>query len=83
MSKCQHCKTPNPENYFNCRSCGRRASEPKFTTNSFVREGAWATAIRKDQVDFSSKDMNVHIKETQEKNAKEREKKMNSLIKWK
>jgi hypothetical protein len=42
-----------------------------------------ATAIRKDQIDFGTKDMNVHIKETQEKNAKAREKKINSLIKWK
>jgi|TARA_R100001530_G_scaffold117789_1_gene84944 hypothetical protein len=34
--KCQHCDNPNPENWFFCRDCGKRASAPKFTTNSFV-----------------------------------------------
>ena len=40
MSKCQHCKEPNPENWFYCRECGKRASAPKFTTNSFMRTEA-------------------------------------------
>ena len=35
-TKCQHCDKPNPENWFYCRDCGRRATPPKFTTNSFI-----------------------------------------------
>ena len=38
--KCQHCDEPNPENWFHCRGCGKRASEPKFTVNSFMRTEA-------------------------------------------
>lgn len=34
--KCQHCDNPNPKNWFYCRGCGKRASAPKFTTNSFI-----------------------------------------------
>ena len=83
MANCQHCNTPNPEGHFNCRSCGKRAHPSKWSTQFVVRDTPMATAIRKDQIDFSTKDRNVHIKETQEKNAKAREKKMRLLIKWK
>ena len=40
MPKCQHCNKSNPENWFYCRECGKRASAPKFTTNSFMRTEA-------------------------------------------
>ena len=40
MPKCQHCEEPNPEYWFYCRECGKRASKPKFTTNSFMRTEA-------------------------------------------
>tara|TARA_R100000963_G_C4606723_1_gene78498 strand:- start:505 stop:708 length:204 start_codon:yes stop_codon:yes gene_type:complete len=33
---CQHCNEPNPENWFYCRECGKRASAPKWTINSWV-----------------------------------------------
>ena len=36
MNKCIHCKKENIENWFNCRSCGKRASESKFTTNMWM-----------------------------------------------
>lgn len=83
MSKCQHCNTPNPEGFFNCPSCGGRANESKWSTNTFIRHGDYATAIRKDLVDFGTKDMNEHIKETKKKNDVARDKKINSKIKWK
>jgi hypothetical protein len=35
--KCQYCDEPNPENWFYCRGCGKRASQRKFTTNSWMR----------------------------------------------
>ena len=66
---CQHCDAPNPEGYFNCRSCGKRASKPKWTPQFVVREdNSWARAIRTDQIDFSTKDMDEHIKEQKKKN---------------
>ena len=33
---CVHCKSPNPEQWFYCCKCGRKASESKFTTNLFM-----------------------------------------------
>ena len=70
MSKnCQHCNEPNPEGLFNCASCGQRAHPSKWSTQFVVRENnPWAAAIRKDQIDFSSKDMNEHQKELKKKN---------------
>ena len=82
MAKCQHCSTPNPEGMFNCPSCGKRAHPPKWSTQFVMRDTPMATAIRKDQIDFGSKSMGDHIKKAQKKNAKAREKKMNSLVKW-
>ena len=39
-ASCQHCDKPNPENWFYCRECGKRASAPKFTTNTWMRTEA-------------------------------------------
>jgi hypothetical protein len=36
MNKCVHCKKNNKENWFYCKSCGKRASESKFTTNMWM-----------------------------------------------
>mgnify|MGYP001196122152 FL=1 len=83
MANCQHCKKPNKEGNFNCPSCGKRAHPPRWSTQFVMRDTPMAAAIRKDQINFGSKNMGDHIKETQKKNAKDREKKMNSLIKWK
>ena len=33
---CQYCNEPNPESWFYCRECGKRASAPKWTINSWV-----------------------------------------------
>ena len=33
---CQHCNEQNDENWFYCRKCGKRATEPKWTVNSFM-----------------------------------------------
>jgi RNA polymerase subunit RPABC4/transcription elongation factor Spt4 len=79
---CQHCSKPNPEGMFNCPSCGERAHPPKWSTQFVMRDTPMAKAIRTDQIDFGSKSMGDHIEQVQKKNAKAREKKMNSLIKW-
>ena len=57
MAKCQHCKEPNRENWFYCRECGKRASAPKFTTNSWMRTDR---GVRSD-IEFNSMDMNKSI----------------------
>ena len=36
MNKCIHCEESNKENWFYCRSCGKKASESKFTTNMWM-----------------------------------------------
>ena len=36
MLNCIHCEAPNPEEWFYCRECGKRASDIKFTTNLYM-----------------------------------------------
>ena len=33
---CIHCNSPNPELWFYCRNCGKKTSEPKYTTNLYM-----------------------------------------------
>jgi len=54
---CQHCNKPNKENWFYCRSCGKRASKPKFTTNSFMRSERGS----RTDIEFNSMDMDKSI----------------------
>ena len=62
IKNCMHCNEPNPDGWFNCRSCGQRSSEPMYTTQLILRDGSWATAIRKDMVDFNTVSMDDSIK---------------------
>ena len=50
---CQHCDNPNPENWFNCKKCGERATPPKWTPQVVIRDSQFATAFRKDQIDIN------------------------------
>tara|TARA_R110002012_G_scaffold70583_1_gene181671 strand:+ start:694 stop:900 length:207 start_codon:yes stop_codon:yes gene_type:complete len=34
--KCIHCNHPNEEGWFYCKSCGKKASKSKFTTNMYM-----------------------------------------------
>ena len=34
---CQYCGTPNPDNNFYCKDCGKRANPPLFTVNMWMR----------------------------------------------
>jgi len=73
MANCQHCDEPNPEGMFNCPSCGLRAAPSRWNTNFVIRENnSWATAIRKDQIDFNHMSMEDGVKKMKEtnKNAK-------------
>ena len=69
MAKCQHCNEPNPEGMFNCPCCGKRAHAPRWSTQFVVRENnPWATAIRKDQIDFNHMSMEDGVKRMKESN---------------
>ena len=57
MSGCQHCNKPNKENWFYCRSCGKRASAPKFTTNSFMR----SDIAKRTDIEFGTMDRQKSI----------------------
>ena len=58
---CQHCKEDNSEGWFYCRSCGKRANEPLYAPAIIIRHPGFATAIRKDQIDFSETTMGEDI----------------------
>ena len=59
MNKCIHCKKDNKDNWFTCRSCGKRASESKFTTNM------WMTSDmgKRTDVELSVQSMDQNIRE--------------------
>ena len=59
MNKCIHCKKDNKDNWFTCRSCGKRASESKFTTNM------WMTSDmgKRTDVELSVQSMDQNISE--------------------
>ena len=55
--KCQHCDKANPENWFYCRGCGKRASAPKFTTNSWMR----SEIAKRTDVEFGSTNLESSV----------------------
>jgi len=57
--QCQYCHKENSEGWFYCRSCGKRASATKFTTNLWMMS---ETGKRTD-VEFSPQTMGESIKE--------------------
>jgi len=85
VKNCIHCNEPNPDGWFNCRSCGQRSSEPMYTTQLILRDSSWATAIRKDMVDFNTISMDDSIKSMENNMKKENSKKWDSRVKkaWK
>ena len=54
---CVHCKNPNPERWFYCRACGKKASEAVYTTNFFMM----SEAGKRTDMEFSSISMDKHI----------------------
>ena len=85
VKNCMHCNEPNPDGWFNCRSCGQRSSEPMYITQLILRDGSWATAIRKDKVHFNTISMDDSIKSMENNIKKENAKKWDSRVKkaWK
>ena len=58
---CQHCSKDNSEGWFYCRVCGKRANEHLYAPAVKIREAGFATAIRKDQIDFQVTTMGEDI----------------------
>ena len=81
IKNCMHCNEPNPDGWFSCRSCGQRSSEPMYTTQLILRDGSWATAIRKDMVDFNTVSMDDSIKSMENNMKKENAKEWDSRVK--
>tara|TARA_R100001224_G_scaffold101688_1_gene73337 strand:+ start:56 stop:271 length:216 start_codon:yes stop_codon:yes gene_type:complete len=59
---CQHCKADNEGGWFYCRSCGLRASAPLYNPSVIVRDSNFATAIRKDLINFKETTIGDDIK---------------------
>jgi uncharacterized membrane protein YvbJ len=57
MKKCMHCDKENREGWFYCKSCGKKASESKFTTN------LWMTSDlgKRTDVELSTQSMGDNI----------------------
>jgi|TARA_R100000455_G_C6240746_1_gene99738 uncharacterized membrane protein YvbJ len=57
MKKCIHCNEDNKEGWFYCKSCGKKASESKFTTN------LWMTSDlgKRTDVELSTQSMGDNI----------------------
>ena len=57
MKKCIHCNKQNKEGWFYCKSCGKKASESKFTTN------LWMTSDlgKRTDVELSTQSMGDNI----------------------
>jgi len=70
---CVKCKSPNPEQWFYCRKCGSKASEPAYTTNMFMQ----SEIGKRSDIEFSTMSMDDHIA----KSAKSRNKNTNKI--WK
>ena len=58
---CQHCNKDNSEGWFHCRNCGKRAIKPLYAPAVIIREAGFATAIRKDQIEFTETTMGEDI----------------------
>jgi len=61
---CVKCKSPNPEQWFYCRKCGSRASEPTYTTNMFMQ----SEIGKRSDIEFSTMSMDDHIAKTKKTN---------------
>jgi len=64
MNKCVHCNKENKENWFTCKSCGKRASESKFTTNMWMRTSMGKRTdveVSVQSIDDNTKEMSKRI----------------------
>jgi len=62
--KCIKCNAPNPKQWFYCKKCGSRASEPTYTTNMFMG----SEIGKRSDIEFSTMSMDDHIAKTKKTN---------------
>ena len=74
---CQYCKEENSENWFYCRSCGERASEPMYTTNLYMM----SEVGKRTDIEFSTTTMDSHIDKINKDRAKKSTKFWDSKLK--
>ena len=67
MSNCINCNEPNPNDWFYCKSCGERASEPKFTTNMYMI----GEAAKRTDFEISTTTMDKTIKRAKKERIKQ------------
>jgi len=61
--KCVSCESPNPDQWFYCRSCGKKTSESKFTTNLYMR----SEIGKRTDIEFSATTIDEDIKQRNKK----------------
>ena len=61
--KCVSCENPNPDQWFYCRSCGKKTSKSKFTTNLYMR----SEIGKRTDIEFSSTTIDDDIKQRNKK----------------
>ena len=77
MDKCVNCNEDNKENWFICRSCGKRASEPKFTTNLYMG----SEMGRRTDIEFTTTTMDNVINRDKKERAIKNEALINKKLK--
>jgi hypothetical protein len=63
MNNCIHCNSNNSESWFYCRSCGKRASENKYSQNLWMR----TERGKRTDVEFSTQTIDESINEMNKK----------------
>ena len=58
MKNCINCKSPNPDQWFYCRKCGKKSSDSKFTTNLYMM----SEAGKRTDIEFSTITIDEDIK---------------------
>ena len=64
MKNCINCKSPNPDQWFYCRKCGKKSSESKFTTNLYMM----SEAGKRTDIEFSTITIDEDIKSMNRRN---------------
>jgi len=64
MKNCINCKSPNPDQWFYCRKCGKKSSDSKFTTNLYMM----SEAGKRTDIEFSTTTIDEDIKSMNRRN---------------
>ena len=60
---CKHCEAPNKEGWFYCKSCGKKASKSRFTTNLYMI----SEIGKRTDIEFSHTTIDEDIKQRNKK----------------